>query len=163
MTAFTQTCTESLSLVEVLVSVPDIDTMARWVNLLDGSWSASTGGIKPRIIKVIDEKRIDVGTLDYVLVYPSGEAKKPQGVGYDSREVQNTQSVDCRTSKGHWRIQQMKREIDRIMMANRSNKSATGYQVVTGPVLHDLSDKMRMIFKYVLDYTGTTYAEPIMG
>jgi hypothetical protein len=47
MTAFTQTCTESISLVEVLVNVPDIDTMARWVNLLDGSWSAATGGTKP--------------------------------------------------------------------------------------------------------------------
>ena len=163
MTAYIQAAIEAVSFSDGLVPIEDIDTLARWTNLLNDSWDTTRGGKKPRIIKVIDEKRVDTGTLDYVLVYPSGQAKKAMSVGYDSREVRNSQSIDCRTSLSHGRIQQMKREVDRIMMANRKSRSATGYQIIDGPTEHDLSDKMRLMYRYVLDYTGINYAEKIMG
>lgn len=163
MTAYTQTCTETVSLVEILVNIPDIDTMQRWADLLNSAWSTTTGGKKPRIVKIIDERSVDTANQDWVLVYPSGQSKKAQSVGYDSREVRNSQSIDCRTAISHARIQQIKREVDRIMMANRKSRSATGFQVIDGPTEHDLSDKMRMMYRYVLDYTGVIYAEPIGG
>jgi hypothetical protein len=165
MTLFTSTITESLSVSDAIQHVEDVDSMARWVALLNSGWSSSSGGKKPIIGKIIDYKSIDVGIggQDYVLVYPSGMTKKSVGAPYDGRKVTNLQSIDIRSGKDHGRIQQLRREVDRIMMANRTNRSATGFQVISGPEEKDLSDKFRNLYRYVLDYTGETFAERFMG
>jgi hypothetical protein len=161
VTAYTKTCTETPTISATSTATWIIDYVYHWVAMLNSGWATATGSTKPTISRVIDYKRFDLASTDYVFVYPVSFTKAPVGVGYDSRRLEAKLSVDIRTAKSGSRLLQIAQEVDRIVMANRINKAVTGFQVADGPSRQDLSDKMRLLYRIVLDYRGFVYNEPI--
>ncbi len=161
MTDYTQTLTETVTLSEALSQTADIHVPTRWKNLVNGAWSTTTGGTKPTIDLITNIKRVDVANGDYVLIYPVSHTKKTLDVGYTAREARAKISVDVRTATSQARLQQLVREVDRIIMASRTNKSNTTFQVVEGGSRTEFSDKLRLLYRIVIDYAGVNYVERI--
>lgn len=117
-------------------------------NLLQSEWNSSnTLGRTPTIGVIYDYKMIDIRLKDWVLVYEAGVAHNFAGIGGREFDVQARVSIDTRTSNSEMH-EKMRAEIERII---RNNISHSGYLIIGIVDERDLSDKMKGLYRYVID------------
>jgi len=126
------------------------DAVSAITSCLSSGWlKANTGGKTPTIASIFTYKRIDLTNGDFVLAYSISHKERPAGLNYAHIDYTDVVSIDIRTQTSRAQLILLRDEARRAIYASR--KSLGGYSQATIDTITDLSDKMRGIWRMVID------------
>lgn len=127
-----------------MVAIDDIKT------LLSENWNASnTGNETPIIDLVVNQKRVDLGISSAILIYQIDRSEYEMAIGAGEKGIKEYVTIDIRTAKSRDHLLLLYAEVERIIDGNI--KTTTGWDFVRIQTVKDLSDKMRKLWRYVID------------
>jgi hypothetical protein len=134
------------------------------VDLIIKGWDINRCNPKPTIAKVIDYKHIDAATIDWIMVYFVSYNPQLKGEhAHDYWSHESVQAIDIRTGKSHDKLMELRDEAMRTIYEKRKCTDIDGYDrldIVAGP--GDLSDKMRLLYRWVMHVKMTGYYRQII-
>ena len=97
--------------------------------LLSSNWNpANTGSRTPAFQRIYADKRIRFNDGDFVLIDAMNETKNPE-LGGTRSTTNHDVKIDVRTKVSEAQLELMKIEVDRIILANRTNPDANFHVV----------------------------------
>ena len=119
-------------------------------DLLIANWtSANTDNTTPSIISILDSKMADAGYRDYVMVTPVSHTERPASLGYAEIDFTDVVAVDIRSSVSRARLIKLRDEVRRCIY--QSKTSIGNYRLANIESITDTSDKMRKLFRMIVD------------
>ena len=142
-----------------------IDEADEVLSILSGGWNdANTDSKTPTFKLIYDVKRINDSKFqeyDYVLTYTGFNAIRPAGItGVDQESIRVT--IDIRSDgngeadpRGH--ALNVRDEVKRVIRTQYRQKVATRYDYINLVSEQDLSDRMKKLYRFVIDVELVAY------
>ena len=118
---------------------------------LTSAWTAAnTDSLTPTIGPIYNYKRVDVGIGgDYALTVPVSHSERPASIGYSYIDYTDVVSIDLRTGVSRAHLIKMRDEARRCVYAAKTTLG--GYKFCKIVAVHDASDKMRNLWRMIVD------------
>jgi len=118
---------------------------------LTSAWTAAnTDSLTPTIGPIYNYKRVDVGIGgDYALTVPVSHSERPASIGYSYIDYTDVVSIDLRTGVSRAHLIKMRDEARRCVYATKTTLG--GYRLCKIVAVHDASDKMRNLWRMIID------------